>query len=66
MIAVKSKSKKELYYKCKKCGDEICWNTHKEYKQCSCGALALDGCEGYIRINGDAKDHRQILKFKKA
>jgi hypothetical protein len=58
------KAKKELYYKCKKCGDEIYWNTHKKYTQCSCGALAVDGCEEYVRVGGDAKNYKQIKKAR--
>ncbi len=27
---VKTKNKKEVYYKCKKCGDKIYWNTNKQ------------------------------------
>ena len=56
----------EIFYKCKKCGDEICSNTHKKYIQCSCGALAVDGCADYIRVMGNAKDHKRIVKPLKA
>lgn len=59
-MRTKVKSKKETYFKCKKCGDEIYWNTHKKYTKCRCGALAVDGCEFYIRIMGDKKDHTTV------
>ncbi len=58
----KMKPKKETYYKCNKCGGEIYWNTHKEYIKCSCGVLAVDGCEYYIRLMGDKEDFEQIEK----
>lgn len=54
--------KKEAYYKCRKCGDEIYWNTHKQFICCRCGALAVDGCEDYVRVIGDSKNRRRILK----
>ena len=53
---LKNKIKKQTYYKCKKCGDEIFWNTHKQYIECKRGALAVDGCEYYVRLMGDEKD----------
>ena len=56
------KAKKETYYKCIKCGDEIYWNTQKKYVACKCGALAVDGCEFYVRIIGDEKDYKSIKK----
>jgi ribosomal protein L37E len=33
------KTKKEIHWRCKKCGDEIYWNAHKEMIMCKCGAL---------------------------
>ena len=53
---------KETYYKCKKCGDEVYWNTHKKYTQCSCGALAVDGCEDYVRVIGDKDSYQEVVK----
>lgn len=52
----------ETYYKCKKCGDEIFWNTHKKYSTCKCGAIAVDGCEDYIRLIGNKEDWESIEK----
>lgn len=54
--------KKEQFYKCKKCEDEIYWNTHKKYIKCKCGALTVDGCEDYVRIIGNEEDHQEIMK----
>lgn len=54
--------KKETYYKCAHCGDEIYWNTRKQLIYCKCGALGVDGCEFYVRLLGDEKDHEEILK----
>ena len=57
-----AKTSADTYYKCKKCGDEIYWNTHKNYTSCKCGALAIDGCEDYVRINGDKKNWEIVEK----
>jgi hypothetical protein len=54
--------KTDTYYKCKKCGDEIFWNTHKKYTTCKCGALAVDGCEDYVRLIGNKEDWESIEK----
>jgi hypothetical protein len=54
--------KTDTYYKCKKCGDEIFWNTHKKYTACKCGALAVDGCEDYVRLIGNKEDRETITK----
>ena len=48
-----TKTKKDIYFKCLQCGDEIFWNTHKQMIFCQCGALGIDGCEYYARIIGD-------------
>ena len=58
----KSETKKEVYFKCKKCGDEIYWNTHKHVIYCKCGVLGVDGCEDYVRLLGDEKNHEEIMK----
>jgi DNA-directed RNA polymerase subunit RPC12/RpoP len=58
-----TKIKKALYYKCAKCGDEIFWNTQKRMIYCQCGALGIDGCEYYVRLIGDEKDHKEIYKI---
>ena len=56
------KPKKEIYYKCTHCGDEIYWNTHKNLTFCKCERIAIDGCEFYVRINGNEGDFRIIKK----
>ena len=58
----KVETKKEAYFRCKKCGDEIYWNTHKKLTYCKCGALGVDGCENYVRLLGDEKNHEEIIK----
>ncbi len=55
-------TKKESYFKCKKCGDEIYWNTHKRVIYCKCDALGVDGCEDYVRLLGDEKNREEIMK----
>lgn len=62
MPKIKKKHKVEFYDRCKICGDEIYWNTHKKMVYCRCEALAIDGCEFYIRVIGDEKNHEIIRK----
>jgi hypothetical protein len=64
-MTTKIKTTKEIHYRCKKCGDEIYWNTHKKMIMCKCGALGVDGCEFYVRLIGDEKDREEIKKEKK-
>ena len=54
--------KTDTCYKCKKCGDEIFWNTHKKYTTCKCGGLAVDGCEDYVRVIGSEENMSVITK----
>jgi hypothetical protein len=54
--------KTDTYYKCKKCSDEIFWNTHKKYTTCKCGALAVDGCEDYVRLIGNEEDRETVTR----
>lgn len=56
------KNKKEAYIRCKKCGTEIYWNTHKKMTPCACGAICVDGTDGYIRMIGNKEDYEQIQK----
>jgi hypothetical protein len=62
---MKSKSKKEIHFKCRKCGDEIYWNTHKSMTYCKCGALGVDGCEYYVRLIGDEKNREEVMRYRK-
>lgn len=55
------KESKKIYCKCKTCGDEIFSDTNKVMIGCSCGAMEIDGCEGYIRIIGD-KDNVELIE----
>lgn len=55
-------TKKDLYYKCTHCGDELFWNTQKKMISCKCGKIYVDGCENYIRIGGNKKDYKVIHK----
>ena len=50
---IATKNKKETYYKCAHCKDEIFWNTNKKVTFCKCKKIWVDGCEDYIRIGGD-------------
>ena len=61
---IATKTKKEIHYRCKKCGDEIYWNTHKSMTYCKCGALGVDGCEFYVRLIGNEGDYKIIKRVK--
>ena len=61
-MTTKVKTKKETYYKCTHCGDEIYWNTHKKLIECKCKKIYVDGCEYYVRIGGDKGDFKVIQK----
>lgn len=56
---------KETYYRCKKCGTEIYWNTHKRFTRCKCEAIAVDSCEFYTRLIGNQDDIEQLQKNEK-
>ncbi len=58
------KSKGEIHYKCRKCGDEIYWNTSKKMVHCKCGALKVDGCEFYVRVIGDEADLEEVKRVR--
>ena len=59
---MKTDTKKESYWRCKKCGDEIFWNTHKKFVECKCKAIYVDGCEDYVRVGGNKRDYEVIHK----
>lgn len=59
---MKKNTKKEIYFRCIHCKDEIFWNTQKRMTYCKCGKIAIDGCEDYVRIIGDEKDCKEIKK----
>lgn len=60
--AYNKKNKKETYIRCKKCGTEIYWNTNKKMTSCVCGAISVDGTDGYVRTLGNKEDYEQIQK----
>jgi hypothetical protein len=64
-MKVNTKIKKESHWRCKKCGDEIYWNTHKKMIMCKCGALGVDGCEFYVRLIGNETEREEIRKERK-
>lgn len=42
--------------KCAKCGDEV-WSAHRhDYRECKCGAIAVDGGLDYLRRVGELGD----------
>jgi len=64
-MKITTKSKKQDYWKCKKCGDEIYWNTDKKMIFCKCKAMGVDGCEFYVRLIGKKTDYSQVMRNKK-
>ncbi len=61
---MKKETKKEIHYRCKKCGDEIYWNTHRNLKYCKCKKIWVDGCEDYVRVGGNEADREEIKKVR--
>ena len=59
---ITNKIEKKIYIKCKKCGDEIFGDTQKRMTDCKCGAIAVDGCEDYVRVIGEEGDYEEISK----
>ncbi len=59
---IATKPKKETYYKCTHCKDEIFWNTHKRLITCKCKAIYVDGCEDYVRVGGSVEDYKVVKK----
>ncbi|MFZ2300062.1 MAG: hypothetical protein WAW00_02935 [Candidatus Moraniibacteriota bacterium] len=59
---IADETKKETYYKCAHCGDEIFWNTRKKLTYCKCEKIWIDGCEDYVRVGGDKADYSVIEK----
>ncbi len=55
-------TKKENYVRCKKCGTDVPSNTHKKMTPCKCGAIEIDGCEGYTRVIGNDTDYEFVQK----
>lgn len=57
-----TKIKKQVYYKCTHCGDDIFWNTQKSLIYCKCKKIFIDGCEYYVRVGGNKEDYKVIKK----
>lgn len=62
MNPVANQNKIETYIKCKKCGDEIYWNTHKKMTPYKCGAIEIDGSKELVRIIGKEEDYLTLNK----
>lgn len=56
------KIKKKIFIKCKKCDNEIFSDTNKNMIYCKCGAVAVDGCDDYVRIIGGKEDFEILEK----
>ena len=50
--------------KCKKCGDIIESKSTNDYKRCSCGAVAVDGCKDYLKRIGKEEDYIELSNLK--
>lgn len=47
---------------CRKCGDYIRSMNRRDFKNCSCGAVAVDGGSWYARRLGKEKDYYNIIE----
>lgn len=50
--------------KCLKCGDIIESEYRHDYKECSCGACAVDGGHDYLRRSGKKGDWLELNEIK--
>ena len=50
--------------KCKKCGDIIESKKINDFKRCTCGSIAVDGGQEYIKRVGNKDDIMELSKFK--
>ncbi len=50
--------------KCKKCGDIIESKEVNDFKRCTCGSIAIDGGQEYIKRVGNKDDIIELAKFK--
>ena len=50
--------------KCLKCGDVIESDTVHDYKECSCGACAVDGGHEYLRRGGNREDLEDLSEVE--
>lgn len=50
--------------RCKKCGDIIESKYRHDYKECKCGAVAVDGGHDYIRRIGEQNDYEELSETK--
>jgi hypothetical protein len=46
--------------RCKKCDDVIESNHRHDFKNCKCGAVAVDGGKEYLRRCGEANDYEEL------
>ncbi|MGL5647032.1 MAG: DUF7695 domain-containing protein [Clostridium sp.] len=46
--------------KCKKCGDVIQSKYYGDFCSCSCGSVAIDQTEYYVKISGDKDDIEEV------
>ena len=51
--------------KCKKCGDIIESKSTNDYKKCSCGTVAVDGGNDYLKMIGNEEDYEELPIIKK-
>ena len=49
---------------CKKCGDIIESKFINDFKRCSCGSIAVDGGQEYIKRTGNLEDVIELSKYE--
>ncbi len=50
--------------RCKKCGDVLVSEHEHDFKQCSCGACAVDGGHEYLRRVGKRENWEELSIIK--
>jgi uncharacterized Zn finger protein len=55
-------TEKEIYIKCKKCGNEVLSITQGNLTPCKCGAVSVDSSKDLVRVVGNPEDYEEIQK----
>ncbi len=60
-------SVKKIYVnmvQCKKCHDIIVSQTVHDFKECQCGAIAVDGGKEYLKRVGDLDQYFELTQYE--
>lgn len=50
--------------KCKLCGDIVESKYTHDFRQCSCGALCVDGGHSYLKRSGDSANYIEMSEYE--